>query len=123
MSVFGDIASGNCYKVKLVLVQLAIPHEWHHVNIVDGETKQPEFLRMNPNGKIPVMLLDGVDTLSESNAIIDFLAEGTHLFPSDRLNRARVLQWQFTEQYSQEPYIAVARYINKYLGLPESRRQ
>ncbi len=123
MKVFGDIASGNCYKVKLVLEQLAIPHEWHHVNILEGETKRPEFLRMSPNGKIPVLLLDGGDTLSESNAIIDYLAEGSDLYPSDRLTRARVLQWQFFEQYSHEPYIAVARYINKYLGLPESRRQ
>jgi len=122
MKVFGDIASGNCYKVKLVLEQLAVPHEWRHVNILEGETKRPEFLRISPHGKIPVLLLDGGDTLSESNAIIDYLAEGSDLYPSDRLTRARVLQWQFFEQYSHEPYIAVARYINKYLGLPESRR-
>jgi glutathione S-transferase len=123
MKVFGDTASGNCYKVKLTLEQLAIPHEWHHVNILEGETKHPEFLGLNPNGKIPVLLLDDGTTLSESNAVIDYLAEGTALFPTDRLARARVLQWQFFEQYSHEPYIAVARYISKYLGLPESRRQ
>lgn len=123
MKAFGDIASGNCYKVKLVLEQLAIPHEWRHVNILEGETKRPEFLSMNPNGKIPVLILDDGNTLSESNAIIDYLAEGTELYPSDRLTRAKVLQWQFFEQYSHEPYIAVARYINKYLGLPESRQQ
>ena len=123
MKVFGDIASGNCYKVKLVLEQLAIPHEWHHVNILEGETKRPDFLRMNPNGKIPVLLLDDGNALSESNAIINYLAEGSDLYPTDRLAKARVLQWQFFEQYSHEPYIAVARYINKYLGLPESRRQ
>ena len=123
MKVFGDIASGNCYKVKLVLEQLAIPHEWHHVNILEGETKRPDFLRMNPNGKIPVLLLDDGNALSESNAIINYLAEDSDLYPTDRLAKARVLQWQFFEQYSHEPYIAVARYINKYLGLPESRRQ
>lgn len=123
MKVFGDIASGNCYKVKLTLEQLAIPHELHHVNILEGETKHPDFLRMNPNGKIPVLLLDDGTALSESNAIIDYLAEGTELYPADRLARARVLQWQFFEQYSHEPYIAVARYISRYLGLPESRRQ
>ena len=123
MKVFGDIASGNCYKVKLVLEQLAIPHEWHHVNILEGETKRPDFLRMNPNGKIPVLLLDDGNALSESNAIINYLAEGSDLYPTDRLAKARVLQWQFFEQYSHEPYIAVARYINKYLGLLESRRQ
>ena len=123
MKVFGDIASGNCYKVKLVLEQLSIDHEWHHVNILEGETKRTDFLKLNPNGKIPVLLLDSGETLSESNAIIDYLAEGTALLPTGRLARARVLQWQFFEQYSHEPYIAVARYINKYLGLPESRRQ
>lgn len=123
MKVFGDIGSGNCYKVKLTLEQLAIPHEWHHVNILDGDTKRPQFLDLNPNGKVPVLLLDDGSTLSESNAIVDYLADGTDLFPAHRLARARVLQWQFFEQYSHEPYIAVARYINKYLGLPESRRQ
>lgn len=123
MKVFGDIASGNCYKVKLVLEQLSIAHEWHQVNILEGETKRTDFLKINPNGKIPVLLLDSGETLSESNAIIDYLAEGTALLPTGRLARARVLQWQFFEQYSHEPYIAVARYINKYLGLPESRRQ
>lgn len=123
MKVFGDIASGNCYKVKLVLEQLSIAHEWHQVNILEGETKRTDFLKLNPNGKIPVLLLDSGETLSESNAIIDYLAQGTALLPTGRLARARVLQWQFFEQYSHEPYIAVARYINKYLGLPESRRQ
>ena len=122
MKVLGDIASGNCYKVKLVLEQLAIAHEWRHVKILDGDTSRDEFLKINPNGKIPVLLLDNGDALSESNAIIDYLAEGTTLFPKTRLDRARVLQWQFFEQYSHEPYIAVARYINKYLGLPEARR-
>ena len=122
MKVLGDIASGNCYKVKLVLEQLAIAHEWRHVKILDGDTSRDEFLKFNPNGKIPVLLLDNGDALSESNAIIDYLAEGTTLFPKTRLDRARVLQWQFFEQYSHEPYIAVARYINKYLGLPEARR-
>lgn len=122
MKVCGDIASGNCYKVKLVLEQRAIAHEWQHVNILAGETRTEEFLKLNPNGKIPVLLLDSGEALSESNAIIDYLADGTALFPADRLSRARILQWQFFEQYSHEPYIAVARFINKYLGLPENRR-
>lgn len=122
MQVFGDIASGNCYKVKLVLEQLAIAHQWRHMNILAGETRTESFLELNPNGKIPVLVLDGGEALSESNAIIDYLAEGTALLPKDGLARARVLQWQFFEQYSHEPYIAVARYISKYLGLPESRR-
>ncbi|WP_341677918.1 glutathione S-transferase family protein [Niveibacterium sp. SC-1] len=122
MKVLGDIASGNCYKVKLVLAQLGIAHEWTHVAIGRGETRTAEFLRLNPNGKIPVLLLDNGEVLSESNAIINYLAEGSPLLPTDRLTRARVLEWQFFEQYSHEPYIAVARFINRYLGMPEHKR-
>jgi glutathione S-transferase len=122
MKVLGDIASGNCYKVKLALAQLDISHQWEHVNILEGATKSESFLRLNPNGKIPVLILDNDQVLSESNAIINYLAEGSSLLPSDRLHRARVLEWQFFEQYSHEPYIAVARFINKYLGMPEDRR-
>jgi len=122
MKVYGDIASGNCYKVKLTLEQLGIAHEWGHVNVVQGETRTEDFLRLNPNGKIPVLVLDDGQALSESNAILNYLAEGTPLLPAERLERARVLEWQFFEQYSHEPYIAVARFINKYLGMPEARR-
>ena len=122
MKVFADIASGNCYKVKLTLELLDIEHDWLHINILKGEASTPDFLKLNPNGKIPVLQLDSGETLSESNAIIDYLAEGTELFPTNRLARARVLEWQFFEQYSHEPYIAVARFINKYLGMPDSRR-
>jgi len=122
MKVLGDIASGNCYKVKLVLEQLGIAHEWVHVDILRGDTHTVEFLRANPNGKIPVLLLVSGEALSESNAIINYLAEGSPLLPTDRLARARVLEWQFFEQYSHEPYIAVARYINRYLGMPEDKR-
>ena len=122
MEILGDIASGNCYKVKLVLEQLRIPHKWHHVDILKGETREAKFLKVNPNGKIPALLLNDGQSISESNAIIDYLAEGSALLPTGRLDKARVLQWQFFEQYSHEPYIAVARFINKYLGLPEARR-
>ena len=116
------ICIGNLYKVKLTLEQLGLPHKWHHVDILKGDTQESTFLKLNPNGKIPVLLLDDGQPLSESNAIIDYLADGTALFPRERLARARVLQWQFFEQYSHEPYIAVARFIKKYLGLPEARR-
>ena len=120
MKVYGDILSGNCYKVKLVLNQLAIPHEWIHVDILKGEAKTIDFLKLNPNGKIPVLVLDGGEVLCESNAIINFLADVTHLIPSDKLSRAHLLEWQFFEQYSHEPYIAVARFIKMYLRMPES---
>ncbi|MEN9329172.1 MAG: hypothetical protein RLZZ484_360, partial [Pseudomonadota bacterium] len=122
MKVLGDIASGNCYKVKLALAQLGIPHAWEHIDILQGDTRAGGFLQLNPNGKIPVLILDNGEILSESNAILNYLAEGTALLPTDRLSHARVLAWQFFEQYSHEPYIAVARFILKYLGLPEARR-
>ena len=119
--VYGDMQSGNCYKIKLLLQLLEIEHKWHHVDILAGDAKTPDFIAMNPNGKIPVLQINADECLSESNAILNYLAEGTDLLPSNRLERARILQWQFFEQYSHEPYIAVARYINLYLGLPDSR--
>ncbi len=120
--VYGDINSGNCYKVKLLLHHLDLPHTWVHVDILAGETRAPGFLALNPNGKIPVLECDDGRCLFESNAILNFLAQGTPYLPADPWLRAQVLQWQFFEQYSHEPYIAVARFIARYLGLPESRR-
>lgn len=122
MKVYGDIQSGNCYKIKLLAALLEIEHAWVHVDILAGEAATPEFLAKNPNGKIPLLELDDGRLLSESNAILDYLATGTALMPDDDFLRAQVLQWQFFEQYSHEPYIAVARFIAKYLGLPESRK-
>ncbi len=83
--------------------------------------KTPQFLNQNPNGKIPLLVLDNGHTLSESNAILHYLAEDSAYLPTDTYVRSLVLQWQFFEQYSHEPYIAVARFINKYLGLPKDR--
>lgn len=121
--VYGDMLSGNCYKIKLLMQFLTIEHEWVHVDILAGETHSQEFEAMNSNAKIPVLQVGESEYLSESNAILNFLAEGTKFLPSSGLARAKVLQWQFFEQYSHEPYIAVARYINKYLGLPQERNE
>lgn len=122
MKVYGDIKSGNCYKIKLLLSLLGTSHEWVHMDILQGATRSPAFLEMNPNGKIPLLELADGRCLSESNAILNFLAAGTPFLPEDRFELAKVQQWQFFEQYSHEPYIAVARYIARYLGLPGSRR-
>jgi len=119
--VYGDLLSGNCYKIKLLLEFLAVEHEWQHVDILAKETHSEEFLAKNANGKIPLLQINEQEFLAESNAILNYLADGTDWLPGSRLARARVLQWQFFEQYSHEPYIAVARYINKYLGLPPDR--
>ena len=113
--------SGNCYKIKLLMRFLQIEHEWIHVNILEGETHTDEFVAMNSNAKIPVLQINKSEYLAESNAILNFLAEGTSFLPDSGYQRAKVLEWQFFEQYSHEPFIAVARYIKKYLGLPDDR--
>lgn len=119
--VYGDYRSGNCYKVKLMLHLLGAQYEWLPVDILKGETETPEFLAMNPNGKIPVLELEDGTYLWESNAILNFLADGTEFLPTEPRLRTQVLQWQFFEQYSHEPYIAVARFIQLYQGLPADR--
>ncbi len=120
--VYGDSGSGNCYKVKLLMHHLDQPYDWVELSILKGETRTDSFLAKNPNGKIPVLELESGQYLSESNAILNYLADGTDYLPTDRWARANVLKWQFFEQYSHEPFIAVARFIALYLGLPEDRR-
>jgi len=120
--VYGDAASGNCHKVKLALDLLRLPYRWHAVDVLGGEARRPEFLAKNPNGKVPVLQIDDHTFLPESNAILCYLADGTPLWPGDRLQRARVLQWLFFEQYSHEPYVAVARFIHVYLSKPDDPR-
>lgn len=122
MKIYGDLKSGNCYKVKLVCALLNIDHTWIDVDILQGDTQTQDYLEKNPNGKIPLLELSDGTVISESNAIINFLAFNTPLFPNEKLSMARVLQWQFFEQYSHEPYIAVARYIKLYLGLPDDKK-
>jgi glutathione S-transferase len=122
VKIYGDIYSGNCYKLKLLCSLLSIQHQWIAVDILKGETQIPEYLKMNPSGKIPLLVTDEGEYLAESNAILFYLARNSHFLPQDNLQQARVLQWQFFEQYSHEPYIAVARFIARYLGLPEDRK-
>ncbi|OCW21958.1 glutathione S-transferase family protein [Pseudomonas sp. S3E12] len=119
--VYGDYKSGNCYKVKLMLNLLGIPYQWVDIDILNGDTETPEFLAKNPNGKIPVLELEDGTCLWESNAILNFLADGSEFLPTEPRLRTQVLQWQFFEQYSHEPYIAVARFIQFYLNMPEDR--
>ena len=122
VKIYGDIQSGNCYKVKLLCSLLSIEHEWVHVNILVGESLTEAFLAKNPTGKIPLLELADGRCLSESNAILNYLARGSELMPTDAFEIAKVQQWQFFEQYNHEPFIAVARFIAKFLGLPDDRR-
>ena len=115
------LASGNGYKCRLLLHQLGIPYERVELDILKGETRTPEFLAKNPNGRIPALELEDGTVLAESDAILFYLAEGTPFLPEDRLGRAQVLQWLFFEQYSHEPFIAVVRFILHFL--PEDPRR
>jgi len=108
--LYDFLESGNGYKVRLLLHQLKVPFERIELDITKGETRTPDFLAKNPNGRIPTLELEDGTFLFESNAIQFYLAEGTPFLPDDRLGRAQVLQWMFFEQYSHEPYIAVIRY-------------
>jgi glutathione S-transferase len=121
-TVYGMASSGNCYKVRLALEQLALPYRWIEVDSTSGETRSAAFLQKNPNGKVPTLQLEDGAFLPESNAILAYLAEGSPLAPEGRLERARMLQWMFFEQYSHEPYIAVARFIVRYLPADSPRR-
>lgn len=122
LTVYGMRASGNCYKVELVLQQLGLSYQWVEVDSARGETRTPEFLALNPSGKVPLLQLDDGRTLAESNAILCYLAEGSPLLPDDRWQRAQVLQWLFFEQYSHEPFIAVARFVCRWLDADHPRR-
>jgi glutathione S-transferase len=121
MKIYGDIYSGNCYKLKLMCALLAIEHDWIPIDITRGETRSDSFLALNPNGQIPVCVTDDNEVLTESNAILFYLAQGSDYWPQSRLLQTRVLEWQFFEQYSHEPSIAVARYIKVYQQLPDNR--
>lgn len=122
LKVYGDYRSGNCYKIKLMLHLLDLPYEWIAIDILKGETQSEAFLAKNPNGKIPVLELEDGTCLWESNAILNYLADGSRFLPTEPRLRTQVLQWQFFEQYSHEPYVAVARFIQLYQGLPEARQ-
>jgi glutathione S-transferase len=120
--VHGVASSGNCYKVRLALEQLNLPYAWHEVDMMHGATRTEAFLKLNPNGKVPVLRIDDTTCLCESGAILCYLAEGTPLMPTDRLARAQVLQWMFFEQYSHEPNVAVARFILQFLKRADDPR-
>lgn len=115
MKLYDYAPSGNGYKVRLLLAHLGIKYERIEVDSNAGGTQTPEFLKLNPNGKIPTVVLDDGNVLPESNAILYYFAEGTPYLPEKKLDRAQALRWMFFEQYSHEPYISVARNIITYL--------
>jgi len=116
LTVHGDIRSGNCLKVKWLLTWLGVDYQWIETDIMAGSTRTDAYLAMNPAGQVPVVVLGDGRVLAQSNAILLYFAEGTDLIPSDRFQRARMMEWLFWEQYSHEPCISVARFQRLYQG-------
>jgi len=119
LRLYDQLSSGNGYKARLVLHLLGRSFERIEVDIFNGASRTPEFLRRNPVGKIPVLELEDSTCLWESDAILFYLAEDTPFWPGDRLERAKVLQWMFFEQYCPEPTVAVVRSWVKYDRMPK----
>ena len=118
MKIYGDSISGNCLKVKWVADHLGLRYEWIETDITKGQSRTSAYLAMNPAGQVPAVVLDDGRPLAQSNAIILHLAEGSALIPRDAYERAKMLEWMFWEQYSHEPYVAVARFQVRYQGKP-----
>ena len=116
LRIYGDSISGNCLKVKWTADHLGIAYQWIETDILKGESRTPDYLAMNPAGQVPLIVLEDGRTLAQSNAIIVYLAEGSGLIPADAFVRAKMFEWLFWEQYSHEPYVAVARFQMRYLG-------
>src|SRR3954451_12627061 len=111
MRLYDHPASANCMKARIALRQLAIPYEAVTVDLFKRETRTPEHMARNPDGRVPVLELDGGETIPESGAILLYLAEGTPYLPDDRVARAHVHQWMFFEQNQIESQLAVARFL------------
>ena len=120
MKILGDINSGNCQKVKLTADYLGLAYTWIPIDTRKGETRTPAFLALNPAGQVPVVVFDDGRALSQSNAIVRHLARGSSLIAEDPFDQAKADEWMFWEQYSHEPYVAVARFQRVYLGKPQA---
>lgn len=116
LKIYGDSASGNCLKVKWTVERLGLDYTWVEIDLMKGETRTPAFLALNPAGQVPVVVLEDGRPLAQSNAILLHLAQGSNLIPADAYAQAQMLEWLFWEQYSHEPYVAVARFRVRYEG-------
>ena len=122
ITIYGYSPSGNCHKVRMLLAHLGKEYRWIETDSAHGATRTPEYLAKNPNGKVPMLELDDGRILTESNAMLCWLGEGTRYFGGDAWQRAQTLAWMFFEQYSHEPFIAVARFICGWTPLDSPRR-
>jgi glutathione S-transferase len=122
ITLYDYLDSGNGYKARLLLAQLGIAYRYVELDIMRGETRTPEYLAKNPDGRIPLLELDDGRLLAQSDAILWYLADGTAFLPMERYERALVLQWMFFEQYSHEPYVATPRFIMRHFAADSPRR-
>ena len=118
MLLYNSPVSGNCYKVRLLLGHLGLEYETVDVSVIDRSNRKELLGSLNPALRVPTVVLDDGRPLAESNAILWYFGDGTPYVPADPYERAQVLQWMFFEQYSHEPYIAVARFLLGYSGEP-----
>lgn len=118
-TLYSNQGSGNCYKVRLLMHYLGHALTIHEMDVVANECQKPEFLKINPVGKVPTLIFEDGRVLSESNAILLHFADGTDLMPTEAFDKAKIYQWLFWEQYSHETAIAVARFSMHYLGQTE----
>jgi glutathione S-transferase len=123
MKIYGDLASGNCLKVKYTADRLGLGYAWVPIDIMRGESRTGEYLARFPMGQVPAVELDDGRRLAQSNAIIRYLARGSALLPADAYDQAKVDELLFWEQYSHEPYIATTRYHMVYLGRSLDQRE
>jgi glutathione S-transferase len=117
--LYNSAVSGNCYKVRLLLAYLGRGYETIEVSVVDRSNREELLAELNPGLRVPTLVLDDGRPLAESNAILWYFGDGTPYVSTDAYERAKTLQWMFFEQYSHEPYIAVARFWKTYSGRPE----
>ena len=123
MKIHGDLISGNCLKVKYTADFLGLRYAWVPVDVVKGDTRAPAFLRLNPQGQVPVIELEDGRCLAQSNAIVRYLARDSALMPKDAFAQAKVDELLFWEQYNHEPYVAVCRFQMLYLRKPKEARE
>ncbi|WP_227428932.1 glutathione S-transferase family protein [Psychrobacter sp. I-STPA6b] len=134
LTLYGNKLSGNSYKTQLVCALLCIEHEWIEVDILAGETRQSDFLKINPLGQVPVLKIDNELTndthnnpsetstiLLESNAIIRYLAHDSWLIPTDPIAYAQMWQWLIYEQTEVRFNLASIRFIKKFQNMIASR--
>jgi glutathione S-transferase len=116
LRIYGDSISGNCLKVKWTADLMGLSYDWIETSVLTGQTRSAAFLALNPAGQVPAVVFPDDRVLAQSNAIILHIAAHSPLIPADSFRRAKMFEWLFWEQYSHEPYIAVARFQMRYLG-------